>query len=247
MNGLRSLHIGTAAWAIPRAVAEQFPASGSTLQRYATVFNCVEINTSFYRPHKPETYARWADSVGEDFRFAVKLPRTITHEARLAGDGIEALLDRFAGEAGALGTKLGCVLVQLPPSLAFDPVAAQAALAALQARFGCLLACEARHRSWFGGEASALLRELGITRVIADPCPGEAGPYVATAATPYVRLHGSPRIYLSSYEQQRLERVRAWLAQQAAQAPWCIFDNTASGAATADALALLRARVAFPA
>lgn len=233
MNGLR---IGTAAWAIPRAVADEFPSEGSTLQRYAAAFNCVEINTSFYRPHKPETYARWAGSVGADFRFAVKLPRAITHEARLIG--AEPLLDRFAGEAGALGPKLGCVLMQLPPSLAFDPVAARTMIAALQARFACLLACEARHGTWFGQAASELLHEFGVTRVIADPPVGQPGPYVATAPTAYVRLHGSPRIYFSSYEQERLAKVGAWLAEQ--PAAWCIFDNTASGAATSDALALKR-------
>jgi uncharacterized protein YecE (DUF72 family) len=244
MNGLR---IGTAAWAIPRAVAEEFPAEGGTLQRYAAVFNCVEINSSFYKPHKPETYARWADSVGDEFRFALKLPRTITHDARLgspgpgAAGGIAGLLDSFAAETAALGRKLGCVLVQLPPSLAFEGPAvraAQATLTALRARFGCLLACEARHATWFGAEASALLRELGITRVIADPCIGEPGPYLPTSETPYVRLHGSPRVYFSSYEPERLAKVKGWLREQ--RDAWCIFDNTASGAATANALALLR-------
>lgn len=233
MNGLR---VGVAGWSIPRAVAGEFPAEGGALQRYASVFNCAEINSSFYKPHKPETYARWAESVGADFRFAVKLPKTITHEARLAGS--EALLDRFAGEAGALGGKLGCVLVQLPPSLAFDPAVARAALAALRARFGCLLACEARHKTWFGEQATELLRLFGVTRVIADPPIGDPGPYVATAPTAYVRLHGSPRIYYSSYEPERLAQVRAWLATQ--PGAWCIFDNTASGAATENALSLFR-------
>lgn len=233
MNGLR---IGTAAWAIPRAVADAFPSEGSALQRYAAVFNCVEINSSFYRSHKPETYARWAASVGADFRFAVKLPRTITHEARLAAP--EMALDQFASEAGGLGPKLGSVLMQLPPSLAFDPAVARMALAALRTRFACLLACEARHATWFGQAATELLREFGVTRVIADPPVGERGPYVATAFTAYVRLHGSPRIYFSSYEPERLAQVRDWLATQ--PAAWCVFDNTASGAATANALALQR-------
>lgn len=233
MNGLR---LGVAGWSIPRADVASFPAHGSALQRYAAVFNAVEINSSFYRPHKPETYARWANSVPDDFRFAVKLPKTITHDARLIG--CEALMERFAIEAGTLGHKLGCVLVQLPPSLAFDPANARTALAALRERFACLLACEARHGSWFGDDATALLREFGVTRVIADPPVGEPGPYVATSATAYVRLHGSPRIYFSSYEPERLAQVREWLATQ--QAAWCIFDNTASGAAVPNALALRR-------
>ncbi|WP_395407353.1 DUF72 domain-containing protein [Pseudoduganella sp. UC29_106] len=231
MNGL---HVGVAGWSIPRAVVDAFPSEGSALQRYAAVFDCAEINSSFYKPHKPETYARWAASVGEHFRFAVKLPKAITHEARLVG--CEALMDRFAGEAGALGSKLGCVLVQLPPSLVLDLPVARAALASLRERFDCLLACEARHGTWFGEDANALLREFGVTRVIADPAVGVPGPYIATAPKAYVRLHGSPRIYWSSYEPERLAQVREWLGAQASA--WCIFDNTASGAAMANALDL---------
>jgi uncharacterized protein YecE (DUF72 family) len=234
MNGL---HVGVAGWSIPRAIVDAFPSEGSALQRYAAVFDCAEINSSFYKPHKPETYARWAASVGKDFRFAVKLPKAITHEARLVG--CEALMDGFAGEVGALGSKLGCVLVQLPPSLALELPVARAALSALRTRFDCLLACEARHGTWFGEDATALLREFGVTRVIADPAVGEPGPYVATSPTAYVRLHGSPRIYWSSYEPERLAQVREWLSAQ--PSAWCIFDNTASGAAMANALDLLPA------
>ena len=74
------------------------PPHGSNLARYAARFAAVEINSSFYRPHRPETYARWADSVPAGFRFAVKLPKSITHEKRLQEFGAE--LDRFAAEVG---------------------------------------------------------------------------------------------------------------------------------------------------
>lgn len=79
--------------------------AGSHLERYGAVLNAVEINTSFYRPHRTATYTRWAASVPEDFRFAVKVPKTITHERRLKDVG--ELLDRFLSEAGGLGPKLG--------------------------------------------------------------------------------------------------------------------------------------------
>ncbi|MEE7548042.1 DUF72 domain-containing protein, partial [Xanthomonas sp. Kuri4-1] len=113
------LRCGCAGWSLPAAVRDAFGAGDSVLQRYATRFDAVEINSSFYRPHRPATYARWADSVPADFRFSVKLPRSITHDARLYRTG--ALLDAFLAEAGALGERLGRLLVQLPPSLAFDP------------------------------------------------------------------------------------------------------------------------------
>lgn len=236
---MQPVTIGIAGWALPRADADLFPPAsfGSNLARYAAVFDTVEINSSFYRPHRPETYARWADSVPASFRFAVKLPRSVTHEKRL--QDMDADLDRFAAEAGALGEKLGWILVQTPPSLRFDPAAAAALFAGLGKRFGAeraaqsrrhlFLACEARHSSWFGGEATALLREMGVIRVIADPPAGEPGPFIATTDhAAYVRLHGSPQIYRSVYEPQRLAQVAAWLRKQSSNA-LVIFDNTMSG------------------
>src|SRR5438067_5165479 len=105
--------VGCAGWGIHKDVAGRFPPEGSQLERYAAVFPAVEINSSFYRPHQPATYARWAASVPPGFRFSVELPKAISHEARLRD--ADALLDRFAFEVNHLGAKLGCVLVQLPP------------------------------------------------------------------------------------------------------------------------------------
>ena len=76
--------VGTAAWNLPQAHRDAFPARGSQLERYAGRFPAVEINSSFYRPHRPATYERWAASVPDEFRFAVKMPREITHKRRLA-------------------------------------------------------------------------------------------------------------------------------------------------------------------
>ncbi|SFG43405.1 Uncharacterized conserved protein YecE, DUF72 family [Duganella sp. CF458] len=236
---MQPVTIGIAGWALPRADADLFPPSsfGSNLARYAAVFDAVEINSSFYRPHKPETYARWADNVPAGFRFAVKLPKSITHEKRL--QDIEAELDQFATEAGALGDKLGWILVQTPPSLRFDPAAVAALFAGLGERFGTepgdgkrgrlRLACEARHGSWFDDEATALLSKMDVIRVVADPPAGEPGPFVATSEdAAYVRLHGSPQIYRSVYEPERLAQVAAWLRPRGDQA-LVIFDNTMSG------------------
>jgi len=116
--------VGTAGWAIRKEHAAAFPAGGTHLQRTAQRFNAVEINSSFYRPHRRATYERWAASVPDDFAFAVKAPRTITHDLRLAG--ADAVLDRFLAEASGLGIKLGVLLFQLPPSLAFDARTASA-------------------------------------------------------------------------------------------------------------------------
>lgn len=244
---MASVTIGIAGWSLARPDTGLFPpaAYGSALARYAAVFGAVEINSSFYRPHRPETYARWADSVPAGFRFAVKLPRAITHEKRL--HDVDAELDRFATEAGALGAKLGWLLIQTPPSLRFDAPAVEALIVELRKRFRRaegsavaepLLACEARHGSWFTVAATAQLSALGVVRVIADPPAGAPGPFAPTVANAsYIRLHGSPQIYRSPYEPERLQRVAAWLQGQSGQA-LVIFDNTMSGTQARQALHL---------
>jgi uncharacterized protein YecE (DUF72 family) len=230
---MNQTRIGCAGWSIDRESAARFPVGDSHLERYAQVLNATEINSSFYRPHQPQTYERWAASVPADFRFSVKLPRTITHDARLAG--IDDLLARFAGEANTLGDKLGCVLVQLPPSLALHQPLASEFFQRVNDAFGCAIACEARHASWFSDDATTLLQRHHVTRVIADPPAGQPGPYVATSDTIYARLHGSPRMYYSAYDQAYLDSIAAYVSDKDA---WIIFDNTASGAALPNALSL---------
>ncbi|HET9146648.1 MAG TPA: DUF72 domain-containing protein [Acetobacteraceae bacterium] len=229
--------IGTAGWSISRPHAARFPATGSGLERYAAVLGGVEINSSFYRPHKPETYARWADTVPDRFRFAVKCPRSITHERRLTG--VEEPLTRFLGEVSALGSKLGPILVQLPPSLRFEQGVATPFFALLRARHNGAIICEPRHPSWFGVEAESCLLDQGIGRVAADPAPvpeaAHPGGFVDLA---YFRLHGSPVMYHSEYDAAHIARMATLLAESPAAERWCIFDNTASGAALGNTLAL---------
>ena len=233
---MSTLYIGTAGWGISSAASSHFPGEGSHLQRYGQVLDCAEINTSFYRPHQPTTYARWADSLPEHFRFSVKLPRTITHELRLKHYTAE--LERFAGEVAHLEDKLGCVLVQLPPSLRFDASVAASFFDDLRTYFQGMLAFEARHPSWFGEAATALLRARRITRVRADPPAGQPGTHVPTTEVAYIRLHGSPKIYYSDYSAEFLAALSIELRTAVAAGSWCIFDNTASGAALLNALGL---------
>jgi uncharacterized protein YecE (DUF72 family) len=231
-----SLRIGTAGWAIPRAVAACFPADGSGLQRYAAVFSCVEINTTFYRPHRPQTFERWAATTPANFRFAVKAPRAVTHEARL--QGADEAMAAFLDQLSPLGRKLGVVLVQLPPSLTFEPGLASRFLRATRSRYQGPLAVEPRHASWFEAEADALLADAAAARVAADPARvPEAAEPGGDRGMAYFRLHGSPQMYRSSYDDGRLEELAARVEDAAAET-WVIFDNTTSGAAAADALKL---------
>jgi uncharacterized protein YecE (DUF72 family) len=232
----RPVFIGTAGWSIASKNAEGFPAEGSQLERYAHLLNCAEINSSFYRPHRRQTYEKWAASVPSAFRFAVKLPKQISHEKRL--EGAAELLARFADEAGELGPKWAVLLAQLPPSLRFDAAVAGRFFEQVQAAFGGAVVCEPRHASWFTPEAGQLLKTCRVARAAVDPAkwPGSAEPGGDTRRLRYYRWHGSPRIYWSPYDD-------AWLAAQAESlnagpqqaACWCIFDNTASGAALANA------------
>ena len=235
--------VGTAGWSIPKAHADAFmgAAGGTHLQRYARVLPAVEINSSFYRPHRPATYARWAAGVPAGFRFAAKLPRTITHERRLV-DAAEPLA-RFLGEVEALGDRLGPLLVQLPPSLRFDDAIVGAFLSAFRGRFAGAVACEPRHASWFTDAAEARLAGFRVARVAADPAvvPRAAVPGGWMGLT-YRRLHGSPEIYRSAYAAAALDDTARAMRDDPPEARerWCIFDNTALGEATGDALGLLR-------
>ncbi len=235
--------IGTAGWSVPSLYLDQVPPGGSHLERYARRLNAVEINSSFYRPHRRTSYQRWAQCVPDDFRFAVKLPKAITHEANLADCG--ALLDRFVDEVTGLGNKLGVLLVQLPPKSVLSKRIADRFFRDLRARIHTDIVLEPRHASWFAPGVDDWLAKRQIARVAADPVriagAGDPGGWNQLA---YYRWHGSPRIYYSDYGAAALAALRRRLEDNRARgfAVWCIFDNTASGAALGNALTLQQQR-----
>ena len=233
------IFVGTAGWSIASRDRPEFPHGGSHLERYAARFNAVEINSSFHRPHRFDTYRRWAETVPPEFRFSVKLPKQITHQLRLVDS--ERHIETFADQIAGLGEKLGAVLVQLPPKLAFDAGVANAFLAALRAAIAAPIAWEPRHASWFTPEAEASLAERRVARVAADPARvPEASDPGGWPGLRYFRLHGSPVIYRSAYGEGRLRGYAATLRAGSACDSWCIFDNTAAMAAIGDALMFAR-------
>jgi uncharacterized protein YecE (DUF72 family) len=234
-----TIRVGCAGWSIPKTNIGSFASQGSQLVRYACRFNAVEINSSFYRHHRHETYARWAKSVPVDFRFAVKVPKTITHERRLVK--CESELDQFLTEATQLGGKLGPLLIQLPPSLPFAADVAEEFFAAVRQRFDGGVALEPRHASWFDGRGDNLVAKFHITRVAADPSvvpiASEPGGWEGLV---YYRLHGSPKMYYSAYSEDDIEALAKKISSVAPSSDaWCIFDNTALGTATTNAIDLL--------
>ena len=224
--------IGTAGWTVPPGHGGE----GTHLQRYSRCFNVVELNSSFYRPHQRKTYARWADSVPPEFRFSVKLPKLMTHERRLRRCRLEAM--DFLDQVSGLKEKLEVLLVQLPPSLEFERRCAAAFFRLFSGLGGAQIVCEPRHLSWFAPRADDMLEELRVARAAADPA------IVAAAASAgghrefaYYRLHGSPKMYYSSYPPHFLAAVADCMAarSRAGRSTWCIFDNTAARAAWSNA------------
>lgn len=233
-----SVRVGTAGWTIPREHARLFPDAGSQLERYARVLPAVEINSSFKRRHRPSTYRRWAESVPPDFRFSVKMPREVTHDRRLVD--VESPLVEFLEGVRELGPALGPLLVQLPPSLAFDADVVGAFLDLLGARFEGRAVVEPRHASWFRDDVDRFLRERRVSRVAADPAPAPGADRPGGwHGLVYYRLHGSPVRYRSSYSAEFLGRLAAALRRAAEAERWVIFDNTAEGRAVPDALRLM--------
>ncbi len=241
------IYLGTAGWTLPKQHATLFSAvvgeaKISHLERYASRLRCVEINSSFHRSHKRATWERWAATTPIDFRFAVKTPKAITHTAKLVNTG--AALLEFFDAVGGLGNKLGPVLVQLPPKLFFDDGVAREFFTTLRELHAGAIVLEPRHPSWFNASVNRLLRSFEVARVAADPPKGSE-----LAAEPggwpglcYWRLHGSPRTYYSNYEedwlQQFADRISLLEGRPEVNEVWVVFDNTAMGHATANAISL---------
>ncbi len=237
--------IGLAGWS--EAVSKHrayFPGSGSGLARYASTLSVVEVNASFYRAVRAETFASWAEQTPPHFAFTVKINRAITHAARLSAN---AKLEQALEPMMSLGPKLAAVLIQLPPTLVVEPERDEAFLDRLRGLYSGMVAWEPRHPSWDTPEAAALLAEHRIIRVRTDiPAPEAAHSPHGT----YVRLHGTARRYYSAYSSTDLAALASWLGEApgpggAVKPPLSgtpaivIFDNTASSAGVRNALELI--------
>ncbi|MBU3664461.1 MAG: DUF72 domain-containing protein [Chthoniobacterales bacterium] len=230
--------IGLAGWSEAagryRALLSQGPNEVTGLRRYATAFDFVEINSSFYRKVRASTCEKWASEVPDDFLFSVKMHRLITHYTRLQNTD---LLGDFFGPLSGLGAKLAVVLVQLPPTLTFDSRTAGHFFAALRRIYKGHAVCEPRHASWQSAEAGKTLAEYRIGPVLTAIPDGRTR--LGDKALPvYVRLHGEPRRYYSSYDTDQLRQLTAFLKRQSRRPRFVVFDNTASSAGVRNALEL---------
>jgi uncharacterized protein YecE (DUF72 family) len=234
------IRVGLAGWSNPPDKRVERNSDQTHLAYYAAHFSCVEINSSFYRAHQSATYARWRDATPAPFRFSVKMPRSVTHESHLKRCAAEVA--RFYEDIAALQPKLTAVLVQLPPSLEFNRRTVRTFFNSVPRLRGTRVVCEPRHPSWFTSSVESLFRDIGVSRVAADParCPGAEVPGGARRFA-YFRWHGSPHLYYSKYSQAQLAAFAATVSKAKATDTWCVFDNTARHAAWDDALTFIAA------
>ncbi len=237
----KKIYVGTATWANPPAERGNRAKSESHLEHYAARFNAVEINSSFYRSHQRSTYERWRETTPADFRFSVKLPRSVTHECGLRH--CREQLRSFLQEVAGLDKKLRVLLVQTPGSLAFEAGAMGRFFAFLTAASPCRIVCEPRHASWFSSRSEKMLRRYKVGRVAADPAKAPAaGEPGGARSLRYYRLHGSPKMYYSAYSSEYLQELICKITSTDAMTKevWCVFDNTARHASWENALQLQR-------
>ena len=157
---------------------------------YGKVFDTVEVDSSFYRMPSKAMVAGWARSTGPSFKFSLKMPKNITHDKRLVDAEHEFLQFLQVVEPLVKAEKLGCVLVQLPPSFTFDERKDLESFMDLFPRH-MHFAVEFRHKSWDRKEATELLKEYGVANTITDsPMEFMSKPAVTTDTHADVRWHG---------------------------------------------------------
>jgi uncharacterized protein YecE (DUF72 family) len=232
------LRVGCSGWSYPHWRERVYPrglGEARWLQHYATLFDTVEVNATFYRLPATSTVERWVRETPEEFCFAVKGSRYLTHVRRLRdlGPGLGRFYERL--EPLVRSPKLGPVLWQLPERFARDDERLGAALAALPPGEH---AFEFRHPSWFAEDVYALLREYGAALVIGD-APGR--PFQTrelTAAWTYLRFHEGARGRRGNYAESELREWARWLGRPGVRG-YAYFNNDQEGFAVANALRLL--------
>ena len=230
--------IGTSGWHYEHWRGQFYPqalAKSGWLNFYAQNFATVELNNSFYRLPSEKAFAQWRDSVPENFRFAVKVSRFITHIKRLRN--VEEPMDNFLSRARGLNHKLGPLLYQLPPNIPRRDELLESFLKLLPR--GLSHTFEFRHKSWFDQGIFDLLRHYGAGLCAFD-MPDFTTPLMATSDFAYIRFHGSAGLYWSCYSDQELESWAQRISEIAREvnSVYIYFNNDAQGFAVSNARTL---------
>ncbi len=236
-------YIGTSGFSYADWKIAFYPAglkSSEYLTYYATKFNCVEINSSFYRIPLKKTVENWVDKVPDAFRFCPKLYRGITHYRKFKNS--EELLHNYFEVISAFKDKLGPVLIQLPKNFIFHYDLTEAFFELLHSEYSQYdFAIETRHSSWHDEDALGLLAKYGIAHTIADAGKHHFATYFAvTSNEVYIRFHGREQLYATNYKNAELKEyavhIKAWLGE--GKHVWVFFNNTAGGYAIKNAFTL---------
>ncbi|NGX58330.1 MAG: hypothetical protein K940chlam3_01235 [Chlamydiae bacterium] len=229
-------HVGTSGWSYEGWKGFFYPEdlrSKDFLDFYCQHFDCVELNSSFYRLPTAETVNKWKHQTPNDFLFCTKLSRYITHVKKL--HDVEESLRNFLKRFKNLKPKMGPILVQLPPQVKFTNPNVEDFFKLLRRYRSFEFAIETRHKSWISDEALEFLEQKEMTFVIADWKNGYPTRETVTSDTVYLRFHGKD--YGTKYTNRELsqyaKKTKNWLAQ--GKEVWAFFNNDAYGYAVENA------------
>jgi uncharacterized protein YecE (DUF72 family) len=239
-------YCGTSGLVLPAPNKQAFPEAyraGTRLTYYASLFNSIEVNSSFYTIPQPKTFYKWAEEVPLGFRFTVKLWRGITHHPGLSF--VSADVERFIRATGGLGGKRGCLLVQLPPGVRMDKSGQLEKLLEDIVRTDAdrlwKIAVEFRHSSWYTPETGRLLERFGAGLVLQDIPVSRIREPMGNTSFIYVRYHGPAGNYRGGYPDEFLKEearsMKKWLSE--GRQVYVYFNNTI-GDALKDAECLRR-------
>ncbi len=231
-----SLRIGTSNGQMPGSKMS-FPSDyqlKSRLHYYSTLFNTIEVNSSFYKTPLRSIYEKWAADVPDNFLFTLKLSRKITHAKSLQSD--LNFINKFLQAAGGLGNKKGCLLIQFPGKMGLEHFAELEnileEIRMIDPNEKWRLAIEFRNESWYVGETTELLNEYNATMVLHDFSKAKVSKFAGDSKFMYLRFHGPAGNYRESYSDPALdkkaEEIREYLA--AGKEVYVYFNNTAGNA-----------------
>ncbi|MBN1538209.1 MAG: DUF72 domain-containing protein [Anaerolineales bacterium] len=234
------IYIGTSGWTYDHWRGVFYPdnlAKARWFSFYATQFNSVEINATFYRSFKDQTYIKWREKAPQGFRYVLKAPRIITHRKYL--ENVTGDIRNFERSASLLEDKLGLILLQLAPATPYDIQRLRTALSTFQDPQK--IAVEFRHRRWLTGETFALLKEFGVTFCNPDS-PRSTLTDFTTSSNGYLRLHGRKHWYTYDYSEEELHEIVDIIHRmetRGAQAIYVFFNNDFEGFAPKNASQLI--------
>ncbi len=232
-------YVGTSGWSYLHWKGILYPEGlpqKSWLNYYSQYFNCVEVNSTFYRNFAPSTFKNWAKSVPESFRFIFKIPQEISHKKRLID--VRADLNNFFSSLELIKSKIGCLLLQLPPSFFIELDKFEEAIAFATESFP--IAVEFRNNFWLFDGVDEILKKYKCIFVNPDS-PKNPFQTVLTTNKLYIRLHGRTSLHKSSYTEQELQEIVSTIEEfdNEIDEAWIIFNNGVYGHAITNAMRLI--------